>query len=65
MQVKKVAVLIDEEKETLVSAGKIVGTLKQNFEDSLIDDLSTETGMLFEALYTVIQEVNNLRNRGN
>lgn len=57
MNIKRVMSFADEEKETLVAAGKILGAVKKEFEDGNVDLLGEEATNLVTALSGVALDV--------
>ena len=57
MTIKRIINFDENEKETLVAAGTILGTIRDRFEANEIDELDTEAKSLLVALKTVIEKL--------
>lgn len=57
MEIKKVANLGESEVETLVTTGKILRELSDGLSNSIIDELSSDTINLLNALKDVLNSI--------
>jgi hypothetical protein len=57
MEIKKVANLGESEVETLVTTGKILRELSDGLSNSVIDELSSDTINLLNALKDVLNSI--------
>jgi hypothetical protein len=57
MEIKKVANLGESEVETLVTTGKILRELSDGLSNSVIDELSSDTVNLLNALRDVLNSI--------
>ncbi len=60
MEIKKVVTLGSAEVELLINSGKLLRELSDGLADGSIDELSTETTNLLNALQDVLDAVRNL-----
>lgn len=62
MEIKKVVSLGATEVELLMNSGKLLRAISDGLADGSIDELSTETTNLLNALQDVLNTVRNLNN---
>lgn len=57
MIIKRVLNLSDEEFNSLMASGELLGAVKKSFENKEVDELSSGTEELLKALQKVIEEI--------
>lgn len=57
MEIKKVAHLSEPEVEVLINSGKILRELSDGLSNSVIDELSSDTASLLNALKDVLNSI--------
>lgn len=59
MQIKKIVNFTEEEIEILTTAGKLLRTVSEAFQSKEVDEISTESKQLLNALVTVLDTIKN------